>query len=136
LHIVDSTSTETPSDPDILQGNQTLRAIAIKDFDCTSLQLFGSLRHLKELKTIFLSFGFQAAHATDEGWNASWANLNALLEEAGEGLEDVFVSFSDPFPAFIPPDMDLVKQRLPAVAGKVSHIADTFPWNHVFGPHL
>ncbi|KAJ7279644.1 hypothetical protein C8J57DRAFT_1303852 [Mycena rebaudengoi] len=125
---------ETPSDPDILQGNQTLRAIAVKDFDCASLQLFGSLRHLKELKTIFLSFGFQAARSNDDCWNfASWVNLNGLLAEAGEGLEDVFVSFSV---STRPPDMALVKQRLPAVAGKVSHKADTFRWNDMFGPHL
>ncbi|KAJ7286580.1 hypothetical protein C8J57DRAFT_1497234 [Mycena rebaudengoi] len=131
---------ETPSDPDILQGNQTLRSIEIRDFDCASLQLFGSLRHLKELKAILLSF--KATWVDDPSRNAvDWANVNALLAEAGEGLEDVFVAFSasESSLASGPPDMilvTLVKQRLPAVAGKISLKEDTFPWDNPFGPHL
>jgi hypothetical protein len=135
LHIINSTSTEeTPSDPDILQGNQTLRSIEIKDFDYASLQLFGSLRHLKELKTILLSF--EAAWVDDHA--VDWANLNTVLAEAGEGLEDVFMSLSpsESSPASGPADMTLMKQRLPAVAGKISLKEDTFPWDNPFGPHL
>ncbi|KAJ7286584.1 hypothetical protein C8J57DRAFT_1288049, partial [Mycena rebaudengoi] len=115
---------ETPSDPDILKGNQTLRAIAVNDFDFDSLQLFGTLRNLKALKTILLSI---STISTAGRRKMNWVNLNALLAEAGEGLEDVFVAFSASS-RVSKSDIAFVKQRLPAVTGKISHKEDTFPW--------
>ncbi|KAJ7286596.1 hypothetical protein C8J57DRAFT_1497245 [Mycena rebaudengoi] len=51
------TCTETPSDPDILQGNHMLRAIEVNELDrdiASSLQFFGPLSHLTALQTISL----------------------------------------------------------------------------------
>ncbi|KAJ7290319.1 hypothetical protein C8J57DRAFT_340175 [Mycena rebaudengoi] len=98
-----------------------LNEIEIGDVDCdlaSSLQLFGPLSQLKALKTISLHV------ATDldvrDRWNVmDWGKLNALLAQAGAGLEDVF--FSAYSPSGAPPDLALVKQRLPAVAGRISH---------------
>jgi hypothetical protein len=124
---------ETPFDPDILAGNQTLRCIEVDDFDyslASSLHHFGPLSQLKALKTISL----YVATDLDAGWNiVDWAKLNALLAQAGTGLEDVF--FSAYLPSGAPLDLALVKQRLPAVAGKISHKNKAFSRIYTFGPH-
>ncbi|KAJ7290317.1 hypothetical protein C8J57DRAFT_1611069 [Mycena rebaudengoi] len=108
---------KTSFDSDILAGNQTLRCIEVKDVDCnlvSSLQLFGSLFHLKALKTISLHLATDLD--ADDGWDA-----------------DVFLSAYSPTGA--PADLALVKKRLPAVAGKISHNNKAASRIHTFGPH-
>ncbi|KAJ7290313.1 hypothetical protein C8J57DRAFT_1705742 [Mycena rebaudengoi] len=128
-------SNEIPFDPDVLAGNQSLRCIEVNDVDCDlafSLQLFGPLSQLKALKTISLHLATDLD--ADNGWNVvDWTKLNALLAQAGAGLEDVFLSIYSPTGAA--PDLALVKQRLPAVAGKISHKNKAFSRIYTFGPH-
>ncbi|KAJ7277911.1 hypothetical protein C8J57DRAFT_1308207 [Mycena rebaudengoi] len=117
-------SDESPFDFGILEGNQTLHRIEIVDVDrdlASSLQLFGPLGHLKALRTI--SF-----HLWKGSWDAvEWTKLNTILAGAGDRIENVYLS------AYSESDLALVTQRLPAVAGQISH-NDVFSRDYTFGP--
>ncbi|KAJ7292650.1 hypothetical protein C8J57DRAFT_1490151 [Mycena rebaudengoi] len=113
----------TVFDTSILEGNQTLRSIELKDVTpnliTSSLQLFGPLSHLKALKTISLCLA-TGLDVEDAQWSRDWPTLNASLAQAGDSLEDVFLSTYEYFNTHAPPDLARMKQRLPSVAGKIS----------------
>jgi hypothetical protein len=121
------TNSESPFDFGILEGNQTLHRIEIVDVDrdlASSLQLFGPLGHLKALRTI--SF-----HLWKGSWDVvEWTKLNTILAGAGDRIENIYLS------AYSESDLAFVTQRLPAVAGKISHKNDVFSRDYTFGPQM
>ncbi|KAJ7262113.1 hypothetical protein C8J57DRAFT_1719664 [Mycena rebaudengoi] len=129
---------QKPVDADILERNNTLRAIEVNDFDdhmASTLQLFGHLGHLISLKTISLHLVADLGY--DGGWEegeVDWPKLNAILAQAGDGFADVFISAHSDTGSLL--DLAFVMQQLPSVAGKISNINHTYARDYAFTPHL
>ncbi|KAJ7272433.1 hypothetical protein C8J57DRAFT_1507280 [Mycena rebaudengoi] len=111
-------------DPDILEGSQSLHSIDIEQYPnqmVYTLQELGHLSHLKALSVITLSFSdFEGMDLYDSDSDTmGWPKLDAILEQAGDRLEEVRIRIWVVLPA--PPALETtVRRLLPFVADKVS----------------
>ncbi|KAJ7253598.1 hypothetical protein C8J57DRAFT_1519327 [Mycena rebaudengoi] len=108
-------------DQDILEGNTTLHSIEINDVSsnmASTLKEFGHLGHLTALKTISLHFTDTLIFDDISDKLVDWRELDETMAQAGVGLEDVRISnYPDTGSR---PELALVRERLPSVAGKIS----------------
>jgi hypothetical protein len=112
---------EDVKDPDIFAGNTSLRSIGViepNDDMASSLKAFGNLGHLTALKTISLHFNDPVVDfplGVD-----GWGGLDAILTQAGDGLQDVRIyAFADGMYENLP-ELAAVDSWLPSVAGRIS----------------
>ncbi|KAJ7277931.1 hypothetical protein C8J57DRAFT_1308254 [Mycena rebaudengoi] len=132
---IDYFSDESRVDLDIFEGNRTLHVIEVTEVNCdmaSTLQQLGHLGHLHALKRI--SLYFRGTLSFDNDTEVDWLKLNAIFAQAGGGLEDVKICASSE--AGRPSDLALVRQRLPSVAARISHIDHTDTRLDVFIPPL
>ncbi|KAJ7266169.1 hypothetical protein C8J57DRAFT_1329459 [Mycena rebaudengoi] len=108
-------------DADILAGNTSLHSIEViepNDDMASSLKAFGNLGHLTALKTISLHFNDPVVDFPPgvDGWG----ELDAILTQAGDGLQDVRIyAFADGMYENLP-ELAAVDSWLPSVAGRIS----------------
>ncbi|KAJ7218186.1 hypothetical protein C8J57DRAFT_1482850 [Mycena rebaudengoi] len=108
-------------DQNILEGNTTLHYIEISHVHAHivfTLRQFGHLGHLTALKTISLHFNHTLAFDDISDKAVDWPALDATIALAGVGLEDVRISAYSVTGS--QPDLALVRERLPSVAGHIS----------------
>jgi hypothetical protein len=106
-----------PSDPNILEDNQTLHLIEITEdvsWMASALQQFGHLGHLKALKTISLDLSDRFTSASSSADAVDWAKLDAMLAEAVDGLEDIHIHTERPL------DVGRIRSLLPSVREKIA----------------